>query len=197
MESGYKFESESDELLIDEVIINHAEKEKIQNGSYKVHHLTLQRCNGVSVELCSYPETKLATSWGLFSRLLIKGVLRGEQVLLSKSFTALFIKRLGLMTARQPNLWRNSLDLPTLNPKQTVRISSSLIAPKFKRELDALGPVALAFWVDSLDSFPPQASGVFEGLRPMTDVFSVTIGGKAIKVAFARLEGVNIEFLCR
>ena len=197
VESGCKFETESGELVLDEVITNHPEKEKIQKEGHKVHHLILQRRNGLSVEFCSYPETKLATARVLLSRKRINSVLRGQQVLQSRSFSALFIRRLSLMTTKHPNLLRTHLDLPTLNPKQTVRISRSLIAPKFNRELDAVGPVALAFWVDSLDSFPPEPMGVFEGLHPMTDVFPVTIAGKTMNVAFARLEGVNIEFLCR
>ena len=197
VEFSSRFASDSGEILVDEVVLNHPEKEKIQKGSHKAHHLLLQHRNGLSVEFCSYPEARFATAWRVRSRLRINEVLRGQRILQSKSFSARFIKKLGLMTAEKPNLWGTHLDLPTLNPRQTVRISSSLVAPRFNRELDALGPVALAFWVDSLDSFPPEDSGGFEGLHPSTDVFPVTIGGRTINVAFARLEGVNIEFLCR
>lgn len=195
--SASRFASESGGLLIDEMVLNHPEKDKIQKGSYEVHHLLLQRRNGLSVEFCSYPGAEFATDWGLRSRLSINRVLRGQRILQSKSFSAMFIRKLSVMTAVQPNPRGTHLDLPTLNPKQTVRISSSLTAPRFNRELDSFGPVAIAFWVDSLDSFPPEASGVFEGLHPVTDVFPVTIADKTINVAFARLEGVNIEFLSR
>jgi hypothetical protein len=188
---------ENGELLVNEMVLNHPEKHKIQRETHDFHHLLLQRRDGLAVEFCSYPETRRRTPWKVSSLLQIHGAINSQRIIRSRSFSAKFIQKLSIMTATPPNPKGKYLDLPTVNPKQTVRISSSLIAPRFKRELDALGPVALAFWVDSLDSFPPDASGVFEGLHTLTDVFPVTIGSKKIKVAFARLEGVSIEFLCR
>ncbi len=194
---GSKIALENGEPLVNEMVLNHPEKAKIQGRRHDIHHLLLQHRDGLSVEFCSYPESSRGNACRVSSRITLRGVRQGRRIIRSKSFSTLFIQKLSLISATPPDQKGNYIDIPTLYPKQTVRISRSFIAPRFRPNLDELGPVALALWVDSLDSFPPEPSGVFEGLHPLTNVFPVTIGGRAIKVAFARIEGVNIELLCR
>jgi hypothetical protein len=63
--------------------------------------------------------------------------------------------------------------------------------------LDQIGPVSLAFWVDTLETF---ASGEFD-LRDVatlaTDVFELEVDGRVLSIVFLRLEGVLIELIAR
>ena len=184
-------------LEVREMVSNHPEKAKLQKRHYSSHQLSLYRDDGLAVEMCSYPETNSGILGALRSSTSQFGVIKRPRIIRSKSFTPSFLRKMGEFSKTPVDKDKIQLELPALDPRKTVVLAGSRVAPKFKDKLDELGPVALAFWVDSLEGFNVGSSQVFEYFQPITSVFSVAVNGRQMKVAFARVEGVNIELLCR
>jgi hypothetical protein len=195
----FRFQDRIQGLLLDQVIPNHAEKHALQLSPHELHGIKVYASpfHAALIELCiyPYPKRRLLASWTVM--LQCNWMIRSRSRLRSKSFTPEFLDGLnslfGIKGAKTPL----SLQVPTLSRSKFVELSNCGFGPRFKSRLDQIGPVSLAFWVDSLETFASGEFDLREVATSATDVFELEVDGRVLSIVFLRLEGVLIELIAR
>ncbi len=195
----FRFQDRNQGFLLDQVIPNHVAKHPLQLSPHELHGIKVYASpfHAALIEFCTYhnPKRRLLASWTVM--LKYNWMVRSRSRLRSKSFTPEFLDGLhslfGIKGAKTPH----SLRVPTLSRSKFVELSNCRFGPRFKSKLDQIGPVSLAFWVDTLDTFSIEELDLREVASLATDVFELEVDGRVLSIVFLRLEGVLIELIAR
>jgi len=150
------------------------------------------------IELCVYPKSlnfNRILDWFFWIKTI--GVLEPKSRIMSRSFSPKFLKGLGALLRLELDKDKLVIKVPTLDRMGFIEILGSSIASKFRPYLDDLGAVALAFWVDSLESLSDEEILAVEGVETLTPIFKLDVLQETLEIRFVKIGGVIIELLTR
>jgi hypothetical protein len=198
--SGSKNRGSNGPDIIDELVFNHPEKLDFQLRFHSHHRIVVRSklTDSALIEFSSYPDSvsyPLVTALVCWYRGL--GVLGAKSRIRSRSFSSKFLHKLSALLGLEIAVDGSIVKVPTLGRLGFVEITGSRFAAKFRDNLDELGPVALAFWVDSLEDVSSSNILKESGVDALTQIFEISVGKRVLKIRFVKIGGVIIELLSR